>query len=430
MNKLTLIKKIANYSHLPYFILLFFTLPFFTFAQKDCNSNNSGLVPLNDLGTNYYRGFQGGLFSGGVNSPNGTHRNDLLNLTNQIVPLDTNGLQKSNGKIVMIGVGASNPRTEFNAFVSQALNLSTINKSLAFVNTCIGGQGVQKMNDPNDNYWKQAAKTLDSFGFNPLQVQVAWIETENTSASDTIFPNAPQALETELRTLLATLLIKFPNLKICYLSPRAYSGFTIPSQGGVGKGLLYPRDYYNGWAIKWLIEKVVNRQAGYLFEGSSKQIPYCTFGSYHWTDGETIRKDGFGIDCDSDIGSDGLHLSETGEQKIGTHMLDFFKNDDLASRWFLENNSSKGIDLIDPSNSIIVFPNPMIDEVLTIKFPFSPMKELKIGLFDISGQIVYESILMVDTTNLSIQLPELVSGFYTLTISNDNELMVSRKIIR
>jgi hypothetical protein len=421
-----------NFRNKQNFICLLFTIFLFLFkgySQKDCNSPNKGLMPIPDLGSQYYRGFQGGLYAGGGNLPTGVHRSDLLSQSNAIAPLDSNGIAKAGGKIVMIGVGASNPRTEFNAFVSQARSQLNINPSLAFVNTCIGGQGVQKMNDPNDNYWKQAIKTLDSLKLNPLQVQIAWIETENTAAADTVFPRAAETLESELRTLLATLYIKFPNLKICYFSPRAYAGFAIPAQGGVGKGLLYPRDYYNGWAIKWLIQKTIDRTPGYLFEGTSKEIPYCTFGSYHWTNGSATRMDGFNMDCDIDIGSDGLHLTAQGEQKLGGHMLQFFMNDDLAKRWFLQTTTS--INSTIRTNLLsTIYPNPIQDDVIKIQLLNPELTTISLRLYDQSGQLAMAFNRVVDGTEIKLDVSNLASGFYTLVLTSGNANIGYHKLIK
>src|SRR5436853_186636 len=64
-------------------------------AIKDDNT-----VPLNDLGTNTYKGYVGGLYPNGVNSPKNQYATDLLSASTQIIPLDTFGNAISNGKIV------------------------------------------------------------------------------------------------------------------------------------------------------------------------------------------------------------------------------------------------------------------------------------------------------------------------------------------
>ncbi|MBK9247670.1 MAG: hypothetical protein IPM69_06040 [Ignavibacteria bacterium] len=262
-------------------ILLFVTLLLLTpssiFAQKNCANDSTGLIPLIDLQGKSWQGYMGGLYPDGTNTRPQAHKNKALQQSQNIRPLDASGAPSPSGKIVWIGVGASNPRTEFMRFMEEMNSFSLINPSLKLINTCIGGQGIQKMNSAADSYWKQAEKQLTDSSISNKQVQIAWIETDNTQTADTTFPRAPQMLADEFRTLLVTMKQLYPNLKICYLSARAYSGYASPEAGAsVGKGLLFPRDYLNGWAIKWLIEKQINGESGYEYEGATAPLPLVT----------------------------------------------------------------------------------------------------------------------------------------------------------
>ncbi len=413
------------------FHLMIFLAPFIVFGQKDCNRGNTGLIPLNDLGTAYYRGYQGGLFANGSNMPPKQHLDDLNNAIAQIQALDANGNASSSGKIVMIGVGASNPRTEFDAFIEKSLTANNLNPSLVLVNTCIGGQGVQKMNDVADNYWQQASNTLDSMGLISAQVQVAWIETENTQTADTVFPRAPLAFVSDLQQLLKTLLIQFPNLKVCYFSPRGFSGYAIPAQGGVGKGLLFPRDYYNGWAGKWLIQNMIDRMPGYEFSGANKVLPLCTFGSYHWSDGDKPRSDGFYLDCATEIGSDGLHLSEAGEDKIGAEMFNFFSNDSLASQWFLKPNTTSVKNNLTTYSNGCFYPNPLSEGPLNIRLdPAVSGETLFLQVLDISGKVIFQVEKILEQDTMEFDLNNIQSGIYFVRIESGNRLIHQGKLIK
>lgn len=103
-------------------------------------------------------------------------------------------------------------------------------------------------------------------------------------------------------------------------------------------GLKFPRDYYNGWGLKWFIENVINHELGYTYEGPSAEIPLVTWGTYHWTDGSVERMDGLLLDCEEDVAPDGLHLSGSGEIKMGQLMLNYFIADTTAKYWFLMKN--------------------------------------------------------------------------------------------
>ncbi len=300
-----------------------------TNTEKSCSINQQNLVPITDLGTGYYRGYQGGLYPGGQNQRSGAHSSQALSQAAQIQPLNSNGQPAANGKVVLIGVGASNPRTEFEAFKQQAQTSGLLKSGTVLINTCIGGQGVQKMNQPSANYWQQAENTLQQAGLSTQQVQAAWVETEHTGNADTVFPRAPQQLMQDMRTLLVTMKQKFPNLKIVYLSGRAFSGYAMAAANEVGKGLLYPRDYYNGWAMKWMVEKQINNESGYTLS----EIPFITMSTYLWSRGAQARNDGYFLDCMLDVGPDGLHLTAAGEQKTGQQLFQFFFSDPTCTGW-------------------------------------------------------------------------------------------------
>jgi Secretion system C-terminal sorting domain len=374
------------------------------FAQKDCNKNNRDYIPLTDLGQATYKGFSGGLYAGGSNKPSGAFLQELLSRANAIRPLDSNGQVSNSGKIVFIGVGASNPRTEFAAFQQMLDTFRNVNPALITVNTCIGGQGVQKMNDPADNYWKSAAHMYDSMQVHPNQVQVAWIETENTQKGDTVFPAAPMALVQDLRILLQTLKQKYPNLKLCYLSARAYSGW---ANSGMGKGLEHPRDYFNGWACKWLIDSAAAGKSGFVYSGSAPEIPMPVYATYMWTNKGDVRNDGFSIDCSTDIGNDGLHLSAAGEQKLGKLIFDFFSKDNSSAPWFLAQNTSGVAIQSSAGSGILVYPNPA-STLLSIRFPEPAQRSVK--LINVLMQEI--QTLEGNAEQMQIDLSALPAGIY------------------
>lgn len=326
------------------------------FAQKNCNRVTLNFTPLCDLGSDSFMGYTGGLYPNGQNKPQGNYKLDIAQRADMVEPLDSNGIAAEDGKIVMIGVGASNPRTEFAAFQNLLDTFKSRNPDLITVNTCQGGQGVQKMNNPADNYWKLADNIFDSMKVHPLQVQIAWIETENTQKGDSIFPSAPLSLINDLKILLQTLKLKYPNLMLCYLSARAYSGWASSS---LGKGLEHPRDYYNGWACKWLIDSAAAGKDGFIYKGNGAQIALPLYSTYMWTNKGDTRKDGFSVDCNTDIGADGLHLSAAGDMKLGAQILSFFAGDSSSIPWFIDTKTSS----VNPETvkgGFKIYPNPAV----------------------------------------------------------------------
>ena len=75
-------------------------------------TDTTGLIPLTDLGTQTYKGEDGGLYGGGSNEPPPVHRAAVLREVEQIRPLDVDGKPDADGKIGFISVGMSNTTME------------------------------------------------------------------------------------------------------------------------------------------------------------------------------------------------------------------------------------------------------------------------------------------------------------------------------
>lgn len=391
-------------------------------AQKDCSVQPSSHTPLIDLQGQNYRGYLGGLYANGRNERPAAQLRTIQQQIAQVKPLNLQGQSDAKGKIVMIGVGASNPRTEFERFKQKAMAFAGINPNLVLVNTCIGGQGVQKMNDAADNYWQSAANTLKSSGLSDKQVQLAWVETDNTQTGDTLFPRAPLQLMEDYRLLLEVLHDKYPNLKLVYFSARAFSGYATPVPGGVGKGLLFPRDYYSGWAIKWLIDNADQQKPGFITTGTAANIPHITWGSYHWNNASLPRSDGFKLDCQTDVGEDGLHLTSLGEDKIGQLMFDYFQKDPTAQGWFLKATTTPTFSITNESPRIEIYPNP-VAESLHLRVA-QPLSGVTLTLRNLQGIRVWQKKSDLSTENEISDLPNLPAGVYLLECRWEQERRV------
>jgi len=68
--------------------LLFSAFSLTLFSQTvNCENDSTGLIPLNDLGTGFYLGYQGGLFPFGANAENpaSTHYKKGKNFAKNII---------------------------------------------------------------------------------------------------------------------------------------------------------------------------------------------------------------------------------------------------------------------------------------------------------------------------------------------------------
>ncbi len=83
-------------------------------GASTCARDSTGLIPLNDLGTGFYKGLEGGLYPGGSNVGPPAHTSSGVEIANTTVPLDTlGGPGPTNGKIVLLSIGMSNTNFEF-----------------------------------------------------------------------------------------------------------------------------------------------------------------------------------------------------------------------------------------------------------------------------------------------------------------------------
>ncbi|MFI5172745.1 MAG: T9SS type A sorting domain-containing protein [Chitinophagales bacterium] len=397
-------------------------------AQKDCSHDHTGLIPITDLGTEFYRGFMGGLYPDGTSNRPSDHQTACIEHVQQIQPLDYDGNYDEDGKIVMLSIGASNPSSEFDKFSTFSFYYPGLNDKLAFVNGCVGGYGIQEM-VPGGDYVNSLLDGLLYNGYSAEQVQICWLEEENTQEGDTAFPSASLNLVGDFLNLLTLVKTLFPNVKICYLSARAYSGYADPVDLTIDNGLEFPRDYMNGWTIKWVIENIINHVPGYEYDGPSATIPLATWGTYHWTDGSTPRADGLFLDCATDVTEDGLHLTGPGEIKIGQLMYNYFLSDTTAKYWYFKEGYNGINDEQNGNAALNIFPNPVDGNTLNIECEgLVNTGDFNINIRSMDGKIVYAATKK-NSGNLSVELPEIINGIYLLTVESQHQLMNSTFVI-
>lgn len=313
-----------------------------------CNGDfYSVSTPLNDLGANEYMrmsippggtptatGVTGGLYPNGANNRPLDHNQAGIALAHTIVPLDTSGTPAENGRIVMISIGMSNTFQEFQEFVNLANADPDVNPSVAIVNGAQPGQVAPDWLDPNAATWQEVNNRMASGGLTPDQVQIAWVKVVRAGTGMGAFPQFPQALQSDLETIVQNLKTNYPNIKLAYLSSRTrsydYDG------DGTGPGLSpEPIAFETGFAVKWLLEQqIVDGDLNYDANNGAVVSPWLSWGAYLWIDGENPRSDGR-VWLPIDLVTDCTHPSDSGELKAAEMLLEFFKSDETTIPWFL-----------------------------------------------------------------------------------------------
>jgi hypothetical protein len=277
--------------------------------QADCSLTSTGLIPLTDMGNRRYRGYRGGLYPGGVNRPSPKYLRKGQVASRQVRPI--------NGKIVLLSIGMSNATAEFSAFKRSSDRDPDVNSKLVVVD------GAQDGFDANTVitkpvYWDNVDTRLKAAEVSAAQVQVVWLK-EAIAGEHRRFPKDAKALQNSLRQIIRTMRLRYPKLRLVYVSSRTYGGYAVTGLNPE------PAAYDSGYAVRGVIQDRVN--------GKLKG-PWVAWGPYLWTDGLAGRNDGLTWTCD-DVEDDGTHPSKSGVQKVVNLLTTFFKTDPTAKRWYV-----------------------------------------------------------------------------------------------
>ena len=314
---------------------------------------SGAMIPLTDMGAQTYKGFSGGLYPKASNSMPSTHHTAGVNFANSIEPLDTSGNPSSNGKYVMISLGMSNTTQEFCSrdtelpcdpwtFMGQAADDPEVNTShLVIVNGAKGGEAADEWELATDkNYNRIENQKLTPQGLSEAQVQIAWVKVANRMPTVGLPSAGADAfrLKGQLGNIVRALKTRYPNMKQVFFTSRIYAGYATTTLNPE------PYAYESGFGVKWLVEAQIDQMDGGGVDDQAGDLDYngtgawAAWGAYPWADGMNPRSDGL-IWEPQDLESDGTHPSTFGEEKVGTLLLDFFKNSPHTKCWFLENGT-------------------------------------------------------------------------------------------
>ena len=310
-------------------------------------------VPLTELGAGTYKGFTGGLYPAGSNLEPAAHSAVGLTRAQGIVPRDTAGTPNAGGKIVLLSIGMSNTTQEFCAgsstttscsawsFMGQAAADTSVNRTtLVIVNGARGGQDAQTWDAATDaNYDSVRLNRLGPLGLTERQVQVAWVKQADAGPQDSLASSQAEAylLETRLGNIVRALKTRYPNLTLVFLSSRIYAGYATTTLNPE------PHAYESGFAVKWLAQAQIDQMAsgGAVTDSRAGDLNYDTgapwigWGPYLWAEGTTPRQGDGLIWQLADFAPDGTHPSQSGQQKVGTMLLGFFKASPFTKCWFV-----------------------------------------------------------------------------------------------
>jgi hypothetical protein len=278
-------------------------------TKADCSLTRTGLIPLTDMGKRKYRGYRGGLYPSGLNRPPQKYLRKGTEAAKRVRPID--------GKIVLLSIGMSNASDEFAAFKRSADRDPQKNPSLVVVDGAQDGFDSRRARS-QPIFWDTIDKRLAETDVTPEQVQAVWLK-EAVAGEQRRFPRDAKGLQSDLRAILRIMRVRYPNVKLVYLSSRTYGGYAITGTNPE------PAAYDSAYAVRGIIHERIR--------GTIKG-PWLFWGSYLWTDGMAGRNDGLIWTCD-DVEADGMHPSRSGIQKVVNMLTTFFKTDPTARRWYV-----------------------------------------------------------------------------------------------
>jgi hypothetical protein len=187
------------------------------------------------------------------------------------------------------------------------------------------------------NYERIKVGRLNPLGLSENQVQAIWLDVEGSHSGPTLPSDSAEVYGylTNVAQIARTLKIRYPMLQLLFVSSPVYGGYAPPDSSRE------PYNYEEGFAVKWAIESQIaemrseqpTARAGTL-NYVKKAAPVLVWGPYLWANDSTPRSDGFRWER-IDFQTNGVHPSQTGEAKMATILLEFFKTSLYTRCWFL-----------------------------------------------------------------------------------------------
>lgn len=289
-----------------------------------------GFKPLSEMAAEQrYKGEDGGLYGGGRNEPPPAHAAAAARLSGQIEPLDADGKPSPQGQIGLVSISMSNATMEYSLFKQLADKDPQKSAAVTIVDCAQGGQAMAEWVDPSARPWAEAERRLAQAKVSPRQVQVVWVKLANKHPRGELAEHVGK-LKADTLAVLRNAKSRFPNLRVAYLGSRIYGGYAASA--------LNPEPYaYEGaFAVRGLILDQIAGRAELAYAGPTAPAPLLLWGPYFWADGTTPRKSDELVYERADLAGDGTHPSNSGRQKVAGQLLRFFKEDPLASKWFVK----------------------------------------------------------------------------------------------
>lgn len=296
------------------------------------------LRPVTDLSADAeYKGEDGGLYGGGSNVPPASHLHAAFEAAAHIRPIDGDGRAGPAGRIGLLAVGFSNAWHQFREFLRLAKQDPAVSPAIVGVNCAQDHLGVidwaAALVPSPSGLWDVVERRLCQRGVARAQVQAAWVKVAaREPALLGGFPEHAIRTKQALVAVLTELKARFPNLRIAYLSSRAYAGYATTGLNPE------PWAYEGAFTIRWVIRDQIEGCTTLNHDAACGpvRVPLLLWGPYLWAAGATGRAPDGLVWRREDFSPDGAHPSSNGRRKVAELLLAFMKTDPTARPWFLK----------------------------------------------------------------------------------------------
>ena len=233
----------------------------------------------------------------------------------------------------------------YNSLAKRIRMTPLLDDASLIVNGASGGQTAETWDSPNDpNYTRVRDQNLARAGVTEKQVQVAWLKVANPRPTTSLPAENADAYQLirQMGDIARAMKVRYPNLGLVYVSSRIYAGYATTTLNPE------PYAYESGLSVKLLVEAQIDQmrrgnvdpRAGNL-DYRSGVAPWLAWGPYLWAN-DGIPRAGDGLTWQlSDLAADGTHPSQSGQEKVGALLLQFFKNEVTTRPWFLKERQER-----------------------------------------------------------------------------------------
>lgn len=272
-----------------------------------------------------YKGQGGGLYAGSRNSPELSQRILIQKQLQLIKPLDSRGIDNSDGKVGFVFIGDSYTAGEFKFFSDFVKDNSSTNQSLVLVDAT--------QNNLNASHWDKSLYAWDVLnkevieaGITANQVQVLWINLGFGSYSDNLDIDTKTQADM-IERVVKTALVKYPLIRVVYLSSPRYAGLSKDPD------FQEPQSYEVAFAIREVINRQEKGELSFRQDNSSlTSEPALLWGPYVWNN-DTFGNSDFSYKPDRYV-ENGLILTIQGKQRYAVDLFDFWNSYEFSKSWF------------------------------------------------------------------------------------------------